>query len=59
MITRFVKKILFAILLIYGFDLIMQGFNIIIPINYFNIIVIVLLGFPGLIALAISFFFFI
>ena len=59
MITRFVKKLVFSILLIYGFDLIMQGFNVLIPINYFNILVIIMLGFPGLIALAISFFFFI
>ena len=59
MITRFVKKIVFSILLIYGFDLIMQGFNILIPINYFNILVIIMLGFPGLIAMAISFFYFI
>ncbi|MDO4376067.1 MAG: pro-sigmaK processing inhibitor BofA family protein [bacterium] len=59
MITRFVKRIIFSILLLYAFDLIMHGFNIIVPINYFNIIVIILLGFPGLIALALAFFFFI
>lgn len=57
MITKFIKKIIFALLIIYGFDLILKGFDIVVPINYYTIIIVALLGFPGLIMLALSFFF--
>lgn len=57
MITRIIKKIIFAFFIIYGLDLILSSFNIIVPINYYTLITVTILGFPGLISLALSFFF--
>ena len=57
MIIKILKKLLFSILIIYSLDLIIRGFNIIIPINYFTILTTAILGLPGLITLTISFIF--
>lgn len=57
MIIRIVKKIIFALVVIYSFDIIFKGFGIIIPINYYTVPIIAVLGFPGLVMLALSFFF--
>lgn len=51
------KKTIFAFLIIYGLDLILKGFNINVPLNYYTIVTVGLLGFPGLIMLALSFIF--
>ena len=52
-----IKRVTFAFLIIYGLDLLLKGFNIFVPINYYTVIIVTLLGFPGLILLALSFFF--
>lgn len=57
MILRIIKKTIFAFLIIYGLDLILKGFNINVPLNYYTIVTVGLLGFPGLIMLALSFIF--
>ena len=60
MITKLinlVKRILFAIVVIYSFDLILKGFNITVPIHYYTVFIVAILGFPGLIMLSLSFFF--
>ena len=57
MITKILKKIIFAFLIIYGLDLILGSFNIIVPINYYTVAIVTALGFPGLVTLALSFFF--
>ena len=57
MIIKVIKKIIFSILIIYGLDVILSGFNIIVPLNIYTIGIVSLLGFPGLIMLALSFFF--
>ena len=46
-----IKKIILAFCFIYGFDLIATGINVFIPINILTILVVTLLGFPGLLAL--------
>lgn len=56
-LIRIVKRIIFAIIMIYSLDLILKGFNVVVPINYYTIITVAILGFPGLIMLALSFFF--
>ena len=56
-IIKVIKKIIFAILIIYSLDLILKSFNIIVPLNYYTILIVAVLGFPGLIMLALSFFF--
>ena len=56
-LLKIIKRIAFALIIIYSFDLILRGFNIVVPINYFTIGTVSLLGFPGLVMLALSFFF--
>lgn len=60
MITKFIniiKRIVFAIVIIYSLDLVLRSFNITVPINYYTVPIVAILGFPGLIMLALSFFF--
>jgi hypothetical protein len=57
MLIRVLKRLVFTFMIIYGLDLILKGFNIFIPINYYSLITVGLLGFPGLIMLTLSFFF--
>lgn len=57
MIIKFVKRIIWAFLLIYSFDILLKGFGVIVPINYWTLGVVILLGYPGLIMLSLSFFF--
>lgn len=56
-IIKIIKRISFALVIIYSLDLILKSFNIIVPINYYTVIIVAILGFPGLIMLALSFFF--
>ena len=46
-ITILVKKIIFAILLLYTYNLIGAPINLIIPINYITVIIVTLLDLPG------------
>lgn len=55
MIFRFLKKVIFAFFIIYTFDLLFNHFNIIVPLNFANVATVSILGFPGLIVLALSF----
>lgn len=52
-IIRFIKKIIFSSFLLYGYNLIAVNFNLVVPINFFNIIIISILGVPSLIGLII------
>ena len=56
-IIKIIKRIVFALIVIYSLDLILKGFEITVPINYYTIAIVAVLGFPGLIMLALSFFF--
>lgn len=47
---KVIKKIVFAIIIIYGFNLIVSGM---VPINVITILVVTLLGIPGLLSLII------
>lgn len=42
------KKLLFNASIIYGFNAIMSGSNLCIPLNVYTILCIMILGFPGL-----------
>ncbi|MDD2207751.1 MAG: pro-sigmaK processing inhibitor BofA family protein [Bacilli bacterium] len=57
MILKIIKKLVFAILIIYGLDLLIQNLGIFVPLNLVTIFIVSTLGFPGLISLALSFFF--
>ena len=52
-IFNFVKKIIFAILLLYTYNLVASSFNLIIPINLITILIISILDFPGLFLLVL------
>ena len=55
-ILKIVRNVILAFCFIYGFDLIATGMNIFIPINIFTILIVTLLGIPGLLALIGVFF---
>ncbi len=46
-ISLLFKKIIFAILLLYTYNLIGAQINLIIPINYITVIVVAILDLPG------------
>jgi len=50
-IFKFVKKIIFSALFLYGYNLLAAPINVIIPINFINIGLITFLGIPALFAL--------
>lgn len=52
---KFLKKVVFSFLFIYSADLLLHSFGVIVPINYWTILCVVLLGCPGFIMLALSF----
>ena len=51
---KLIKKILFAVFLLYSFNLISVNFNIIILINFITVLLVALLDLPGMITLLIS-----
>lgn len=57
MLIKIIKKIVFAIVIIYSFDLLIRNLGMFVPLNIWTIGTISFLGFPGLISLALSFFF--
>ena len=50
-IIKIIKKIIFSSFLLYSYNLIAVPLNIIIPINFFNIGIISILGIPALFSL--------
>ena len=57
MLFKLVKRICFALVVIYSLNLLLGNLNVFVPINYFTVGAVSFLGFPGLISLALSFFF--
>ena len=54
MIIKVIKKIIFALALLYGFNLISANFGIIIPINYLTLFLIALLDVPAMVLLVFA-----
>ena len=52
-IFKILKRFIFSSFLLYGYNLIAVNFNLVIPINLFNVIIICVLGVPSLIGLII------
>ena len=52
-LIKLLKKFIISAFFIYGYNLLAQPLNIIIPLNFFTIIYVVLFGVPGLISLII------
>lgn len=49
-----IKKIVLSAFILYGFNLIAAPLNIIVPINVITVLVIAILGMPGLFGLTFS-----
>lgn len=55
----FIKKIIFSVMLIYAYNIIVFPIFISIPMNYFTVGLIMLLGFPAVLGISLfSLFFF-
>ena len=52
-ILELVKKVIFSIVLLYGYNMIAAPINVIVPINLITIGAVTLLGFPALFAFII------
>ena len=48
-----IKRFIFSVLVIYAYDMIVFPTFRIIPMNFFTIVIIMLLGFPGVIGLSL------
>lgn len=48
-----VKRVVLSAFILYGYNLIAVSFNSVIPINIFTILMITILGVPGMIALVL------
>lgn len=56
-VIKFFRKLIYSFLIIYSFDLLLKGFNVVVPINFLTLLIVFVLGYPGLIMLSLSFFF--
>ena len=56
LLIKVVKKVILAIFLLYGLNLIISSLNVVIPINLISVIMVSLFGIPGLCTLIILFF---
>lgn len=54
MIKKMLKKIIFAVILLYSFNLISVNFGVIVPINYITVLLITILDVPAMILLVFS-----
>lgn len=54
MIKKILKKIIFAVILLYSFNLISVNFGVIVPINYITVLLITILDVPAMILLVFS-----
>lgn len=56
-ILQLVKRFIFGVLFLYGYNVLVSPIDAVIPINFVNIILVTFLGFPALIALFLFSFF--
>lgn len=54
MIIKIIRKLIFAVVLLYSFNLIAVKFGIIIPINYISVALLTLFDIPAMILLVFS-----
>lgn len=55
-IMSFIKRVIFSFVMLYGLNLLVNSFNVVIPINIFTLGTVTFLGVPGLISLIVMFF---
>jgi len=54
MIIKILRKFIFAVVLLYSFNLIAIKFGIIVPINYITVFLITILDIPAMVLLVFS-----
>ena len=54
MLKKIIKKIIFGVFLLYGYNLIAASFGFLIPINYLTIILVSLFDVPAMFMLVLS-----
>ena len=54
MLKKIIKKIIFGVFLLYGYNLIAVSFGFLIPINYLTIILVSLFDVPAMFMLVLS-----
>jgi len=47
-ILKIIKRTIFALAILYGFNIIMESLKLFIPLNIYTISSVAILGFPGL-----------
>ena len=47
-LIKIIKRIVFSLAILYGFNIIMNALNLFIPLNLYTISSIAIFGFPGL-----------
>lgn len=50
-IFKILKKILLAVFILYGYNVLLSPLGNIVPINYITVPIVTILGFPGLLSL--------
>jgi len=55
-IIKMLKKICIAFVMLYGLNIILGSVDIFIPINIFTLILVTLLGAPGILGLVVTYF---
>lgn len=55
-IMNFIKRVIFSFVMLYGLNLLVNSFNVVIPINIFTLGTVTFLGVPGLVSLIVMFF---
>jgi len=55
-ITNIIRKLCLAFVMLYGLNLILSGINIFIPINIITLVLVTLLGTPGILGLVVTYF---
>ena len=56
-IIQFIKRLILSFFVLYGFNMIVENFNIIIPINFVTVSFMSFLGFPALFSLVLLYVF--
>lgn len=56
LLFRFLKRIIFSVFTLYGLNLLISALDVVIPINLFTILLIAILGIPGLLSVISLFF---
>lgn len=54
-IIKVMKRVIIAVFMLYGLDVLLSSLNIVVPINMISIVFITLLGIPGLCTLVALF----